>query len=165
MVRSIFSESVTEAVINIPAYFNDRQRQARMLVFSRTNILRVVNEPTAAALAYTYNKKTPKHRVYDFGGGTFDISILQIDQDLAQVLSTCGTILWVAMTLIMSLPTGCTITSKRRTTPIFPVIWLPCSALEKHQNASNRSKHCKNGQHQLILFINEMTSKCTNLSP
>jgi len=86
-------ESVTEAVITVPAYFNDRQRQATKDAgaLAGLDVLRVINEPTAAALSYTYNKKGSKHiAVYDFGGGTFDISILQIDGDLAQVLSTCG---------------------------------------------------------------------------
>ena len=91
--EAYLGESVTEAVITVPAYFNDRQRQATKDAgaLAGLDVLRVINEPTAAALSYTYNKKGSKNiAVYDFGGGTFDISILQVDGDLAQVLSTCG---------------------------------------------------------------------------
>lgn len=91
--EAFLGESVTEAVITVPAYFNDRQRQATKDAgaLAGLDVLRVINEPTAAALSYTYNKRGSKNiAVYDFGGGTFDISILQVDGDLAQVLSTCG---------------------------------------------------------------------------
>jgi molecular chaperone DnaK len=74
-------EKVTEAVITVPAYFNDDQRQATINAgkIAGLDVKRIVNEPTAAALAYGLNKKKDeKVAVYDFGGGTFDISILEI---------------------------------------------------------------------------------------
>ena len=91
--EAFLGETVTEAVITVPAYFNDRQRQATKDAgaLAGLDVLRVINEPTAAALSYTYSKRGSRNiAVYDFGGGTFDVSILQVDGDLAQVLSTCG---------------------------------------------------------------------------
>ncbi len=86
-------EPVTEAVITVPAYFNDNQRQATRDAgrIAGLEVLRLLNEPTAAALAYGCGKGlTQKIAVYDLGGGTFDISILEIGEDVFEVLSTCG---------------------------------------------------------------------------
>ncbi|OGH93937.1 MAG: molecular chaperone DnaK [Candidatus Magasanikbacteria bacterium RIFOXYD2_FULL_41_14] len=86
-------EKITDAVITVPAYFDDAQRQATKDAgaIAGLNVLRIVNEPTAAALAYGFDKKTEqKIAVYDLGGGTFDISILEIAPDNVQVLSTNG---------------------------------------------------------------------------
>lgn len=86
-------EPVTEAVLTVPAYFTDRQRQATRDAgtIAGLDILRIINEPTAAALAYVHNRKSDSRiAVYDFGGGTFDISIVQVGQDVAEVLSTRG---------------------------------------------------------------------------
>jgi len=87
-------EKVTEAVITCPAYFNDSQRQATKEAgrIAGFDVKRVFNEPTAAALAYGLDKRRGAHKiaVYDLGGGTFDISILQVDQEIIQVLSTNG---------------------------------------------------------------------------
>jgi molecular chaperone DnaK len=80
-VEAKLGETVTEAVITVPAYFNDTQRQATMDAgkIAGLNVLRVIPEPTAAALAYGFNSnKNEKIAVYDFGGGTFDISILEV---------------------------------------------------------------------------------------
>ena len=88
-------ESVTEAVITVPAYFNDAQRQATKDVgrIAGLDVKRIVNEPTAAALAYGFGKDSSKDEViavYDLGGGTFDISILQLADGVFEVLSTNG---------------------------------------------------------------------------
>ncbi len=85
--------TVTDAVITVPAYFNDRQRQATKDAgrIAGLNVKRIINEPTAAALAYGLDKKkTGKIAVYDLGGGTFDISILDLSDGVFEVLSTNG---------------------------------------------------------------------------
>jgi molecular chaperone DnaK len=86
-------EPVTEAVITVPAYFNDAQRQATKDAgkIAGLDVKRIINEPTAAALAYGFNKmKNEKIAVFDFGGGTFDISILEVGDDVVEVKSTDG---------------------------------------------------------------------------
>jgi hypothetical protein len=86
-------EKVTEAVITVPAYFNDAQRQATKDAgkIAGLEVKRIVNEPTAAALAYGLDKKKDeKIAVYDFGGGTFDISILEVGDNVVEVISTNG---------------------------------------------------------------------------
>jgi len=88
-------EPVTEAVITVPAYFNDSQRQATKDAgrIAGLEVKRIVNEPTAAALAYGLNKGTEKEKViavYDLGGGTFDISILEVAENVVEVISTNG---------------------------------------------------------------------------
>lgn len=91
--ESFLGESVTQAVITVPAYFNDSQRQATKDAgkIAGLEVLRIVNEPTAAALAYGLSKKKKaKVIVFDCGGGTHDVSVLDIDEDLVEVLSTNG---------------------------------------------------------------------------
>jgi len=86
-------EKITEAVITVPAYFNDSQRQATKDAgkIAGLEVKRIINEPTAAALAYGFNKKKDeKIVVYDFGGGTFDISVLEVGDDVIEVKSTDG---------------------------------------------------------------------------
>jgi len=86
-------EKITEAIITVPAYFNDAQRQATKDAgkIAGLDVKRIINEPTAAALAYGFNKKkNEKIAVYDFGGGTFDISILEVGDDVVEVKSTDG---------------------------------------------------------------------------
>ena len=86
-------EGVTEAVITVPAYFNDAQRQATKDAgkIAGLDVLRIINEPTAAALAYGLDKKETKTiAVYDLGGGTFDVTVLEIDDGLFEVKSTNG---------------------------------------------------------------------------
>jgi len=91
--ESYLGEPVTQAVITVPAYFNDAQRQATKDAgkIAGLEVLRIINEPTAAALAYGLDKKETKTiAVYDLGGGTFDITILEIDDGLFEVKSTNG---------------------------------------------------------------------------
>jgi molecular chaperone DnaK len=86
-------EKITDAVITVPAYFNDSQRQATKDAgkIAGLNVLRIVNEPTAAALAYGLDKKKDETIVvYDFGGGTFDVSILEVGEGIVEVKSTNG---------------------------------------------------------------------------
>ena len=86
-------EPVTDAVITVPAYFNDAQRQATKDAgqIAGLEVMRIVNEPTAAALAYGLDKKKDETiAVYDFGGGTFDISILEVGDGVVEVKATDG---------------------------------------------------------------------------
>ncbi len=86
-------EKITEAVITVPAYFNDSQRQATKDAgkIAGLEVKRIINEPTAAALAYGFNKKkNEKIVVFDFGGGTFDISVLEVGEDVIEVKATDG---------------------------------------------------------------------------
>ncbi len=91
--ENYLGEKVTDAVITVPAYFNDAQRQATKDAgeIAGLTVRRIVNEPTAAALAYGLDKKkNEKIAVYDFGGGTFDISILEVGENVVEVLATNG---------------------------------------------------------------------------
>ncbi|MGH1369971.1 MAG: molecular chaperone DnaK [Maritimibacter sp.] len=91
--ESYLGEDVTQAVITVPAYFNDAQRQATKDAgkIAGLEVMRIINEPTAAALAYGLDKKDSKTiAVYDLGGGTFDVTILEIDDGLFEVKSTNG---------------------------------------------------------------------------
>ncbi len=86
-------EKITEAVITVPAYFNDSQRKATQDAgkIAGLEVKRIINEPTAAALAYGFNKKKDeKLVVYDFGGGTFDVTVLEVGDDVVEVQSTDG---------------------------------------------------------------------------
>ena len=86
-------ETITEAVITVPAYFNDAQRKATQDAgkIAGLDVKRIINEPTAAALAYGFNKKKDeKIVVYDFGGGTFDVTVLEVGDDVVEVQATDG---------------------------------------------------------------------------
>src|SRR5450830_432689 len=86
-------QTVTKAVITVPAYFNDSRRQATKDAgrIAGLDVLRIINEPTAAALAYGLDKKKDETiAVYDFGGGTFDVSVLEVGEGVVEVLSTSG---------------------------------------------------------------------------
>ena len=95
-IASAFTdEEIKDAVVTVPAYFNDSQRQATKDagVIAGLNILRIINEPTAAAMAYGLNTGSKEERnvlIYDFGGGTFDVSLLNIDDGVFEVIATSG---------------------------------------------------------------------------
>ena len=87
--------TVKDAVVTVPAYFNDSQRQATKDagVISGLNVLRIINEPTAAAIAYGLDKKVSGERnvlIFDLGGGTFDVSLLTIEEGIFEVKATAG---------------------------------------------------------------------------
>lgn len=91
--ENYLGETVTDAVITVPAYFSDAQRQATKDAgkIAGLNVLRIINEPTSAALAYGLDHGTPqKILVYDLGGGTFDVSVIEIGDNLIEVLATAG---------------------------------------------------------------------------
>ena len=91
--EAYLGEKVTDAVITVPAYFSDSQRQATKDAgkIAGLNVLRIINEPTAAALAYGMDKENnQKILIYDLGGGTFDVSILEIGDGVFEVLATAG---------------------------------------------------------------------------
>ena len=93
--ESYLGDKVTDAVITVPAYFNDSQRQATKDAgtIAGLNVLRVINEPTAAAIAYGLDKFTDDEKnvlIFDLGGGTFDVSVLSIDNGVFEVKSTHG---------------------------------------------------------------------------
>ncbi|XP_030853347.1 heat shock 70 kDa protein IV-like [Strongylocentrotus purpuratus] len=93
--EAYLGQQITDAVVTVPAYFNDAQRQATKDagVIAGLNVLRIINEPTAAALAYGLDKKLKGEQhvlIFDLGGGTFDVSILVIDDDIFEVKSTAG---------------------------------------------------------------------------
>src|SRR6202020_1867364 len=91
--EDFLGEKVTKAVITVPAYFNDSQRQATKQAgeIAGLEVLRIINEPTAAALAYGLDKKKDETiAVYDLGGGTFDISILEVGEGVVEVKATAG---------------------------------------------------------------------------
>ncbi len=94
IAEAYIGEKVTEAVITVPAYFNDSQRQATKDagMIAGLNVLRIINEPTAAAIAYGLDKKEEEKTVliFDLGGGTFDVSLLSIDDGIFEVKSTAG---------------------------------------------------------------------------
>merc|ERR1711868_226657 len=93
--EAFLGEKVDSAVVTVPAYFNDSQRQATKDagVISGLEVLRIINEPTAAAIAYGLDKKTDGEKhvlIYDLGGGTFDVSILTIEDGIFEVKATSG---------------------------------------------------------------------------
>ena len=92
--ESYLGGTVTSAVITVPAYFNDSQRQATKDAgtIAGLNVLRIINEPTAAAIAYGLDKSEGESQiiVYDLGGGTFDVSLLTIEEGIFEVKATAG---------------------------------------------------------------------------
>ena len=95
IAEAFLGEPVTDAVVTVPAYFNDSQRQATKDAgtIAGLNVLRIINEPTAAAIAYGLDKKKSSEQnvlIFDCGGGTFDVSILTIDENIFEVKATAG---------------------------------------------------------------------------
>jgi molecular chaperone DnaK len=94
MLKLIWAEDVTQAVITVPAYFTDAQRQATKDAgtIAGLEVLRIINEPTAAALSYGLDKQDQDQTVlvFDLGGGTFDVSILQLGDGVFEVKATSG---------------------------------------------------------------------------
>ena len=126
--ESYLGEKITKAVITIPAYFNDSQREATKAAgeIAGLEVVRIINEPTASSLAYGLEKKKyEKIAVFDLGGGTFDISILEIGEGVFEVKSTNGDTHWAEITLMKKLSTGWWTNLKRITELIYGVTaWL-----------------------------------------
>lgn len=134
--ESYLGEKVTEAVITVPAYFTDSQRQATKDAgkIAGLDVKRIINEPTAAALAFGIDKEDDqKVMVYDLGGGTFDVSIIEMGDGVQEVLATAGNNASAATTLIKRLWTGLFPNSKRQTALTFRTTRWQCSALKKRQ--------------------------------
>ena len=125
-------EPINQAVITVPAYFNDAQRQATKDAgkIAGLEVLRIINEPTAAALAYGLDRtnKDEKVLVFDLGGGTFDVSVLELGDGVFEVCSTAGDSTLVAMTGISVLLTGWQISSRQTMASIFARTRWHCSA-------------------------------------
>jgi molecular chaperone DnaK len=125
--EAYLGEPVSQAVITVPAYFNDSQRQATKDAgrIAGLEVLRIINEPTAAALAYGMDKKASGTiAVYDLGGGTFDISILEIGDGVFEVKSTNGDTFSVARTSICaSLTTWPTSSARTRASTCAGTSW------------------------------------------
>lgn len=95
IAETFLSKKISDAVITVPAYFNDSQRQATKDagVIAGLNVLRIINEPTAAAIAYGLDKKSKQEKnclIFDLGGGTFDVSLLTIEEGIFEVKATNG---------------------------------------------------------------------------
>ena len=121
--EAYLGETVSQAVITVPAYFNDSQRQATKDAgkIAGLDVLRIVNEPTAASLAYGIDK-TDDHTimVYDLGGGTFDVSILDVGDGVFEVI-----LIWAAMTSIRKSWTGWLTNSRKlKALTFLPTVWL-----------------------------------------
>ena len=129
--EAYLGEKVTEAVITVPAYFNDTQRQATKDAgrIAGLEVKRIINEPTAAALAYGLDKKKDeKIAVYDLGGGTFDISILEVGEASSRSTRPTATPTWAATTSTSASSTGWWRSSRRtRASTCARTAW-PCSA-------------------------------------
>jgi len=124
-------EKVERAVITVPAYFNDSQRQATKDAgrIAGLTVDRLVNEPTAAALAYGLDKKKDQTiAVYDFGGGTFDISILEVGEGVVEVKATNGDTHLAATTSTSGSSSGCSRSSRRTRASTWATIRWRCSA-------------------------------------
>ena len=108
--EAYLGETVTEAVITVPAYFNDAQRQATKDAgkIAGLDVLRIINEPTAAALAYGLDKERDEQTilVFDLGGGTFDVSVLELGEGVFEVKSTTATRTSAATTSTSASSTG-----------------------------------------------------------
>ncbi len=137
--ESYLGDTVTEAVITVPAYFTDAQRQATKDAgkIAGLEVKRIINEPTAAALAFGIDKEDDqKVMVYDLGGGTFDVSIIEMGDGVQEVLATAGNnsleiTVWVEMILTKKLWIGLLTNSKNQTVLTFHRIKWLCSVLRK----------------------------------
>jgi L1 cell adhesion molecule like protein len=123
---AFLGKDVKRAVITVPAYFNDSQRQATKDAgtIAGLNVLRIINEPTAAALAYGLDKKKGDHTIliFDLGGGTFDVSLLQIDDGFFEVKATGGILTWEEKILITEWLTSLFKNSRRNIRKTFQAI-------------------------------------------
>lgn len=128
--------TVTEAIVTVPAYFNDSQRTATKDagVIADFNVLRIINEPTAAAIAYGVDKKVQGERnvlIFDLGGGTFDVSLLTIEEGIFEVKAAAGDTTWVVRTLTTVLSATLFRSSSARTRRVNSHYYLHHHLIEK----------------------------------
>ena len=140
--ENYLGEPVNDAVITVPAYFNDVQRQATKDAgrIAGLNVKRIINEPTSAALAYGLNNgAAQKILVYDLGGGTFDVSIIEIGGDVIEVLATNGDNIWAATILMSGSLLICWESLKSRAMWMSERTYLPCSGSGRQQSSAKRN--------------------------
>jgi molecular chaperone DnaK len=148
-------EPVTEAVITVPAYFDDSQRQATKDAgkIAGLEVKRIINEPTAAALAYGLDKgKKRKIAVFDLGGGTFDVSILQLGDGVFEVKAPTATPTWAAKTLTMRIVNHFVDEFKKSTASTFKDDKAAMQRLRKRPKRPKRAVTAPRSRHQPAIF-------------
>eukprot|EP00492_Amphilonche_elongata_P001205 TRINITY_DN171_c0_g1_i20.p1 TRINITY_DN171_c0_g1~~TRINITY_DN171_c0_g1_i20.p1 ORF type:complete len:391 (+),score=105.66 TRINITY_DN171_c0_g1_i20:162-1334(+) len=160
--EAYIGESVKDAVVTVPAYFNDSQRQATKDAgrIAELNVLRIINEPTAAAIAYGLDKADQEEQnvlIFDLGGGTFDVSLLTIDEGVFEVMATAGDTHLGGEDFDNSLVDHCTKDFKRKHKKDMTTMLVPCDVFEL--SAKQQRELCP----QLFVQSSKLTRFLTEL--